>query len=209
MAPNLPIADLKPAYRENAIRGFLRQQEMFSPERRADYLSYIKTHCKNLSPLALEEPELLRMMLEGKMLTPKAAEQLAVQAAQEGWPEAAAQLLNYQNKIFPMEKRLETEKRRLQRQTRQMERELNLLESGGEPQPKQPKLWRYEKDEKGNLTLLGYKGGRPTWRSPPPSMEFRWLPSGTTPSVLTGSPCLRPSAKPGGKFAPSASRRAF
>ena len=159
LAPNLPIADLKPAYRENAIRGFLRQQEMFSPERRADYLSYIKTHCKNLSPLALEEPELLRMMLEGKMLTPKAAEQLAVQAAQEGCPEAAAQLLDYQNKIFPMEKRLETEKRRLQRQTRQMERELNLLESGGEPQPKQPKLWRYEKDEKGNLTLLGYKGG--------------------------------------------------
>ena len=158
-APNLSITELKPVYRENAIRGFLHQEgEMFSAERRADYLSYIKTNYKKLSPLALEEPELLRLMLEEKMLTPKAAEQMAVQAAQESCPEAAVQLLDYQNKIFPMEKRLEAEKRRLQRQAKKMEQELNLLEGGGEPQPKQPKLWRYEKDEKGNLTLLGYKG---------------------------------------------------
>ena len=160
-APNLPLADLKPIYRMNAFQGFFRAEaegKPFPPERRAEYLAYLKTNRKKFFPMALERPELLRLMLKEEMFSSRDAEQFAAQAAEAGRTEITAALLDYQNRLFPLEERLEAQERRFKRQSKQLERDLELLESGGEPEQKQPKLWRYEKDEKGNLTILGYKG---------------------------------------------------
>ncbi|MBM6871433.1 leucine-rich repeat protein [Pseudoflavonifractor phocaeensis] len=157
-APNFPLADLKPIYRLNAIRAFLDEEAAFSDERRAEYLKYIKTNRKKLLPTALEWPELLRLMLREEMLKPEEVERLVGETTAANRTELTAELLDYQNRIFPMEKRLEAQEKQLKRQARQLERELKQLESGELPEPKRPKLWRTGKDEKGNLILLGYKG---------------------------------------------------
>ena len=157
-APDFPLADLKPIYRLNAIRAFLNEEAAFSDERRAEYLKYIKTNRKKLLPTALEWPELLRLMLREEMLKPEEVERLVGETTAANRTELTAELLDYQNRIFPMEKRLEAQEKQLKRQARQLERELKQLESGELPEPKRPKLWRTGKDEKGNLIILGYKG---------------------------------------------------
>ena len=160
-APNFPLADLKPIYRRNAIWAFLRGEEegdAFPAERREEYLKYIRTNRKKLLPVALERLELLRLMLREEMLKPEEVERLVAETTATNRAELTAELLEYQNRIFPIEKRLEAREKQLKRQSKQLERELRQLESGEPPEPKRPGVWRTEKDEKGNLILLGYKG---------------------------------------------------
>ena len=143
-----------PVYKQAAARGFALRYgsgDVLPEDYRADCLKYIRGQKKKLYPLALQFPPLLHVMLAEKMVPKGDLPDLIDQAASLNKPEVTAMLLDYQDKqLKPGEReQLEEEK---------MQREMDFMLTGALTAAEAKKSWRYEKDEKGNLILLGYKG---------------------------------------------------
>ena len=143
-----------PAYKWAAARGFALRYgsgETLPEAYRADCLKYIKGQKKKLYPMALQFPALLHVMLEEKMVPKGDLPDLIEEATSLNRPEVTAMLLDYQDKqLKPGEREKQEEKKR--------QREMDFLLTGALTATEAKKSWRYEKDEKGNLTILGYKG---------------------------------------------------
>ncbi|MBM6938895.1 leucine-rich repeat domain-containing protein [Pseudoflavonifractor phocaeensis] len=153
--PAMSMAQLPSTeYKQAAARGFALRYAAGTelPEAyRADCLKYIRGQKKKLYPMALQFPPLLHVMLVEKMAPKGDLPDLIDQAASLNKPEVTAMLLDYQDKqLKPGEReQLEEEK---------MQREMDFILTGTLTAAEAKKSWRYEKDEKGNLTILGYKG---------------------------------------------------
>ena len=143
-----------PVYKQAAARGFALRYgsgETLPEDYRADCLKYIKGQKKKLYPMALQFPPLLHVMLGEKMVPKGDLPDLIEQAVALNQPEVTAMLLDYQDRqLKPGE--------REKREEKKMQREMDFLLSGTLTAAEAKKSWRYEKDEKGNLILLGYKG---------------------------------------------------
>ena len=153
--PTMSMAQLPSTeYKQAAARGFALRYAAGTelPEAyRADCLKYIRGQKKKLYPMALQFSPLLHVMLAEKMAPKGDLPDLIDQAASLNKPEVTAMLLDYQDKqLKPGEReQLEEEK---------MQREMDFMLTGTLTAAEAKKSWRYEKDEKGNLILLGYKG---------------------------------------------------
>ncbi len=143
-----------PVYKQAAARGFALRYgsgETLPEDYRADCLKYIKGQKKKLYPMALQFPPLLHVMLAEKIVPKGDLPDLIDQAASLNKPEVTAMLLDYQDRqLKPGE--------REKREEKKMQREMDFLLTGTLTAAEAKKSWRYEKDEKGNLILLGYKG---------------------------------------------------
>ena len=143
-----------PVYKQAAARGFALRygsKETLPEDYRADCLKYIKGQKKKLYPMALQFPPLLHVMLGEKMVPKGDLPDLIEQAASLNKPEVTAMLLDYQDRqLKPGE--------REKREEKKMQREMDFMLTGTLTAAEAKKSWRYEKDEKGNLTILGYKG---------------------------------------------------
>ena len=153
--PTMSMAQLPSTeYKQAAARGFALRYTAGTelPEAyRADCLKYIRGQKKKLYPMALRFPPLLHVMLGEKMAPKGDLPDLIDQAASLNKPEVTAMLLDYQDRqLKPGE--------REKREEKKMQREMDFLLSGTLTAAEAKKSWRYEKDEKGNLILLGYKG---------------------------------------------------
>ena len=155
VAEQLQMGDYPlPIYKQAAARGFALRYgsgETLPEDYRADCLKYIRGQKKKLYPMALQFPALLHVMLGEKMVPKGDLPDLIDQAASLNKPEVTAMLLDYQDRqLKPGE--------REKREEKKMQREMDFLLSGTLMAAEAKKSWRYEKDEKGNLILLGYKG---------------------------------------------------
>ena len=143
-----------PIYKQAAARGFALRYgsgETLPEDYRADCLKYIRGQKKKLYPMALQFPPLLHVMLGEKMVPKGDLPDLIDQAASLNKPEVTAMLLDYQDRqLKPGE--------REQMEAEKMQREMDFMLTGALTAAEAKKSWRYEKDEKGNLTILGYKG---------------------------------------------------
>ena len=143
-----------PAYKRAAARGFaLRYSsgETLPEDYRADCLKYIRGQRKKLYPIALSDPALLHVMLAEKIVSKEDLPDLIDQAAAVGNAEITAMLLAYQEQqLKPGEREKLEEKKR--------QREMDFMLTGTLTVAEAKKVWRYEKDGEGNLTILGYKG---------------------------------------------------
>ena len=155
VAEQLQMGDYPlPIYKQAAARGFALRYgsgETLPEDYRADCLKYIRGQKKKLYPMALQFPPLLHVMLGEKMAPKGDLPDLIDQAASLNKPEVTAMLLDYQDKqLKPGE--------REQMEAEKMQREMDFMLTGALTAAEAKKSWRYEKDEKGNLTILGYKG---------------------------------------------------
>ena len=153
--PTMSMAQLPSTeYKQAAARGFALRYAAGTelPEAyRADCLKYIRGQKKKLYPMALQFPPLLHVMLGEKMAPKGDLPDLIEQAASLNKPEVTAMLLDYQDRqLKPGE--------REQMEAEKMQREMDFMLTGALTAAEAKKSWRYEKDEKGNLTILGYKG---------------------------------------------------
>ena len=153
--PTMSMAQLPSTeYKQAAARGFALRYAAGTelPEAyRADCLKYIRGQKKKLYPMALQFPPLLHVMLGEKMAPKGDLPDLIDQAASLNKPEVTAMLLDYQDRqLKPGE--------REQMEAEKMQREMDFMLTGALTAAEAKKSWRYEKDEKGNLTILGYKG---------------------------------------------------
>ena len=153
--PAMSMAQLPSTeYKQAAARGFALRYAAGTelPEAyRADCLKYIRGQKKKLYPMALQFPPLLHVMLGEKMAPKGDLPDLIDQAASLNKPEVTAMLLDYQDRqLKPGE--------REQMEAEKMQREMDFMLTGALTAAEAKKSWRYEKDEKGNLTILGYKG---------------------------------------------------
>ena len=143
-----------PAHKQAAARGFARRYTSgaeLPEDYRADCLKYIKSRKKRLYPVALQDSALLRVMLGEKMVPKGDLPDLIDQAAAMNQPEVTAMLLAYQEQhLKPGE--------REKREEKKMQREMDFLLTGTLTAAEAKKSWRYEKDKKGHLCILGYKG---------------------------------------------------
>ena len=141
-------------YKQAAARGFALRYTAGTelPEAyRADCLKYISGQKKKLYPMALRFPPLLHVMLGEKMAPKGDLPDLIDQAASLNKPEVTAMLLDYQDRQLKPGEREQMEEEKMQR-------EMDFMLTGTLTAAEAKKSWRYEKDEKGNLTILGYKG---------------------------------------------------
>ncbi len=145
---------LTTAEKQAAARGFSLRYgsgEELPEAYRADCLKYIKGHKKKLYPLALQFPALLHVMLEENMVPKGELPDLIEQAAAVGSAEITAMLLEYQEKQLKPGERQKLEEKK-------MRQKMDFMLTGTLPVGEAKKNWRYEKDEEGDLTILGYKG---------------------------------------------------
>ena len=105
--------------------------------------------------MALQFQPLLHVMLGEKMVPKGDLPDLIEQAALLNKPEVTAMLLDYQDKQLKPGERKKLEERKMQRE---MQQEMDFMLTGTLTVAAAKKDWRYEKDEAGNLTILGYKG---------------------------------------------------
>ena len=159
VAEQLQMSDYAvPAYKQAAARGFALRYgsgEALPEDYRADCLKYIRGQKKKLYPMALQFPPLLHVMLGEKMVPKGDLPDLIEQAALLNKPEITAMLLDYQDKQLKPGERQKLEERKMQRE---MQQETDFMLTGTLTVAAAKKNWRYEKDEAGNLTILGYKG---------------------------------------------------
>ena len=143
-----------PAYKQAAAKGFALRYTAgaeLPEEYRADCLKYIKSQKKKLYPIALEFTPLLHVMLVEKMVPKGSFMELMDQASAHGNAEAFAMLLDYQNKQFE-----QGELKKLVE--RKMQQEMESLITGVLTATEAKKEWKYEKNLKGGICLLDYKG---------------------------------------------------
>ena len=141
-------------YKQAAVRGFALRYgsgETLPEAYRADCIKYIKGQKKKLYPIAMEFPALLHVMLAEKIEPKGDLPDLIEQATSLNKPEVTAMLLDYQDRQLKPGEREKQEEKKLQR-------EMDFMLTGALTATEAKKSWRYEKDEKGNLTILGYKG---------------------------------------------------
>ena len=101
------LDDLSPKAKNHAVKGFLYASEHGAVDMspwRADYLAHIKRSQKTYVKEAPENPYLLRLMLEEKMLSEKNVKDL-LDALGDKAPEQTAALLNYQEAQFGSKKK--------------------------------------------------------------------------------------------------------
>ena len=147
-----------PAFKQAAARGFALRYgsgEALPEDYRADCFKYIRGQKKKLYPMALQFQPLLHVMLGEKMAPKGDLPDLIEQAALLNKPEVTAMLLDYQDKQLKPGERQKLEERKMQRE---MQQEMDFMLTGTLTVAAAKKDWRYEKDEAGNLTILGYKG---------------------------------------------------
>jgi len=86
--------------RPSAAVGYARHPDEAGAERRAAHIAYIKANAAKLMEKALEYPELLRLMLEERLLIKRTAEKYLEAAAERKMTESVAMLLEYINSSF-------------------------------------------------------------------------------------------------------------
>ena len=155
VAEQLQISDYPaPALKRAAARGFALRYgsgEMLPEDYRAGCLKYIRGQRKKLYPMALQFPLLLHVMLGEKIVPKGDLPDLIDQAAAVGSAEITAMLLTYQEEQLKPGERQKLEEQKMQR-------EMDFMLTGTLTAAEAKKNWRYEKNEEGNLTILGYKG---------------------------------------------------
>ena len=155
VAEQLRMSDYPtPPYKRAAVRGFTLRYgsgEALPEDYRSDCLKYIKGQKKKLYPEALADPALLHVMLAEQIIPKGDLHDLMEQAVTRNKPEVTAMLLDYQDKLLKPEERKKLEEKKMQR-------EMDFMLAGSLTVTEAKKSWKYEKDEAGNLTILGYKG---------------------------------------------------
>ena len=157
VAEQLRMSDYPaPAYKQMAARGFALRYgsgEVLPEDYRADCLKYIRGQKKKFYPMALQDPALLHVMLAEQIIPKGDLPDLIDRAAAAGSAEVTAMLLDYQDKQLKPGERQKLEEQKMQR-------EIEFMLTGTLTAAEAKKSWRYEKNENGNLIILGYKGGK-------------------------------------------------
>lgn len=177
-------AKLPEPQRSAAVRTFARQiaaGEELTARHREIYLKYIKKSLKGLCDIVLQTPELLRLMLQEKMISSTDLDGLLTRVA--GKPELTAMLLDYQQTQFKF-----TPAQRQIKQERELQTQMDLLLSNVLDPDQAKKLWQYEKTLTGGIRLLGYKGDETEILVP----AF----VGNDPVTAIGPDAFSPDAKP-------------
>ena len=95
-----PPMEIPIKYREAALLGFAQEEEKdLKSERAAAYLKYAKKNVRKLCGFAFDNPELLRLFFEQKMIKAKDLDAFLAEAEKRADLESKILLLNYQNQI--------------------------------------------------------------------------------------------------------------
>lgn len=82
IAPNLPLSEIMTNRRKAAVLGFAKRFDDFSEERREEYFTYLQKQRKRLYPLAVQDKDLLQLMLRNNLI-PKNEYDLLIQEAEK------------------------------------------------------------------------------------------------------------------------------
>lgn len=82
IAPNLPLSEIMTNRRKAAVLGFAKRFDDFPEERCEEYLTYLQKQRKRLYPLAIQDKDLLQLLLR-KNLIPKNEYDLLIQEAEK------------------------------------------------------------------------------------------------------------------------------
>ena len=146
----LPLGRLPEEVRNHTILALIgrrKRGEVISEDRWKLCIRYVKRMRKNLFALALEKRELFYLMLEEKMLTQDDFPELMKQAEATADAEIISAMLEYQEKNL---QRIDPDA--------EFEKQITILETKTLPVADAKKIWRYTKNKKGEICLLGYKG---------------------------------------------------
>ncbi len=141
--------------RETAIRFFCKRflagEEVFD---QGSYLKYMKSQRKKLYALAVAQPEVLRVMFAENLLTGKEIQPLLDEADRTGNVTAKAAILEYSQGLTPTDPIAEMEE-----ELAKADRLDAYIEKHGTlPVSELKKIWSYEKNKDGTLTITSYKG---------------------------------------------------
>ncbi len=176
----LPLGRLPEEVRNHTILTLIqrrKREEVISESRWKLCIRYVKRMRKKLFPLALENRELFYLMLEEKMLTQDDFPELMKQAEATADAEIISAMLEYQEQNL---QRIDPDA--------EFEKQITILETKTLPVADAKKIWRYTKNKKGEICLLGYKGKELDVMVP--------AKIGKDPVTEIGTYALSPQAKP-------------
>lgn len=149
-----------PDAKRKAIRtfakAFLAGTEL-DPDVKASYLDYIRKRRKDLYQDALEQEDLMQLMVQEKVIPRETIQELLDQCANEGRNAVMALLLEYSKSIPPLDPVKEAEKgfQAMERETKALEA---YRETGVLTVALAKKEWRYGSDGENGVSLNGWKG---------------------------------------------------